>query len=83
MPVSLLTGKRNKSSSASPEGVALRGRRFVTASEPDSGESESYLNMGIVKQLTGERISLSPPIPADVSDQVAIRSVPGTFFRPR
>lgn len=43
IPVALLTGKRNKSSAASPEIMHMRGRRFVTTSEPDSGESESVL----------------------------------------
>jgi len=49
VPISLITQGRNKSSSASPEVVRLKGRRFVTMQEPDEAVP---LNTGIMKELT-------------------------------
>lgn len=53
--ISMFTQGRAKTGSASPEQVKLRGKRFVTMSEPD----ENYaLNTGLIKEYTsGERIS--------------------------
>lgn len=50
MPVELILSKRNKSSSASPELICLKGVRFVTLSEPDDNTT---LNTGLVKELSG------------------------------
>jgi len=49
VPISLITQGRNKSSSASPEVVRLKGRRFVTMQEPDEAVP---INTGLMKELT-------------------------------
>ena len=56
VPISLITQGRNKSSSASPEVVRLKGRRFVTMQEPDEAVP---LNTGIMKELTSSEKILS------------------------
>ena len=49
VPISLLTQQRNKSSSAAPELIRLKGRRFVSMQEPDEAVP---LNTGLMKELT-------------------------------
>jgi P4 family phage/plasmid primase-like protien len=49
VPISLLTQQRNKASSASPEIIRLKGRRFVSMQEPDEAVP---LNTGLMKELT-------------------------------
>lgn len=49
VPISLLTQQRNKASSASPEIIRLKGRRFVSMQEPDE---TLPLNTGLMKELT-------------------------------
>lgn len=49
VPISLLTQQRNKASSASPEVIRLKGRRFVSMQEPDEAVP---LNTGLMKELT-------------------------------
>jgi len=49
VPISMITQGRNKSSSASPEVVRLKGRRFVTMQEPDESVP---LNTGLMKEIT-------------------------------
>ena len=53
--IALFTQSRAKAGNASPEQVKLRGKRFVTMSEPD----EDYaLNTGLIKEYTsGEKIT--------------------------
>lgn len=50
LDVALVTQKRKKSSSASPEIMELRNRRLATITEPDKDDT---LNTGIIKALTG------------------------------
>ena len=47
-PIALLTQGRNKSASAAPELVRMKGRRFVTMQEPDE---QVPLNTGLMKEL--------------------------------
>ncbi|NBR60839.1 MAG: hypothetical protein EBT86_04155 [Actinobacteria bacterium] len=49
VPISLLTQQRNKASSAAPEIIRLKGRRFVSMQEPDEAVP---LNTGLMKELT-------------------------------
>ena len=56
VPISLITQGRNKSSSASPEVVRLKGRRFVTMQEPDEAVP---INTGIMKEITSSEKILS------------------------
>ena len=49
VPISLLTQGRGKSSSAAPEVIRLKGRRFATMQEPDEAVP---LNTGLMKELT-------------------------------
>lgn len=49
-PTSLLTGKRNASSSASPELARSQGVRFAVLQEPSKKDT---LNEGLLKELTG------------------------------
>lgn len=54
--IAMFTQGRAKTGSASPEQVRMRGKRFVTMSEPD--EAYAPLNTGLIKEYTsGERIS--------------------------
>lgn len=55
-PIALFTQSRAKAGGASPDQVKLRGKRFVTMSEPD----EDYaLNTGLIKEYTsGEKITV-------------------------
>lgn len=50
LPVSLITGKRTSSSSATPELAKTVGRRFASMQEP---ESSDRLNVGLIKELSG------------------------------
>ena len=53
--IAMFTQKRGKAGAAAPEMVRLKGRRFVTMSEPDEGEP---LSTGFLKELTGsEKVS--------------------------
>jgi P4 family phage/plasmid primase-like protien len=53
--IAMFTQKRGKSGAAAPEMIRMKGRRFVTMSEPDEGEP---LSTGFLKELTGsEKIS--------------------------
>ena len=47
--IAMFTQKRNKASAAAPEMVRMKGRRFVTMSEPDEGEP---LSTGFMKEIT-------------------------------
>ena len=49
VPISLITQGRNKSASAAPEVVRLKGRRFVSMQEPDDAVP---INTGLMKELT-------------------------------
>jgi P4 family phage/plasmid primase-like protien len=49
-PTSLLVGKRNQSSGATPEIYRLIGKRFVMGQEPGGRDQ---LNIGVCKELTG------------------------------
>ena len=48
--IAIFTQKRGHAGAASPQTVRMRGRRFVTMSEPDEGEP---LASGLLKFLTG------------------------------
>jgi P4 family phage/plasmid primase-like protien len=50
LPVSLITGKRASSNSATPEMERTKGLRLVTMQEPEADEK---LNVGLMKELTG------------------------------
>jgi P4 family phage/plasmid primase-like protien len=50
LPVSLITGKRAASNSATPEMERTKGLRLVTMQEPEQNES---INVGLMKELTG------------------------------
>ncbi|KAI9334201.1 hypothetical protein DFJ73DRAFT_764177 [Zopfochytrium polystomum] len=52
--VTLMTRKRGDPNQASPELVKYRTKRFVFLSEPEDGEK---LNIGLLKELTGENPS--------------------------
>lgn len=54
LPITLLTRKRSGVGAANPELMALKGARYAMAQEPDNGDE---LNMGQIKELTGETIS--------------------------
>ena len=55
LPITLLTQRRGKSGSASPELVRLKGRRFGYMQEPDE---EVPLNTGLMKELAScEKVS--------------------------
>lgn len=51
-PISLLTQKRQKGESASPQLIGARYSRFVYMDEPDAG-TDFKLNSGMVKEYTG------------------------------
>lgn len=54
-PIALFTQSRSKAGNASPDVVKLRGKRFVTMSEPDEDYS---LNTGLIKEYSsGEKIT--------------------------
>lgn len=53
-PVSLLTQKRNSSSSCSPELIDFKGRKIITFQEPDENTA---FHFGIMKQLVSDYIS--------------------------
>jgi P4 family phage/plasmid primase-like protien len=64
VPISLVTGSRDKIGSISPEKAALKGLRYAVMNEPSKGDK---LNDGIMKELTGEdpitgRALYMPPI---------------------
>ena len=50
LPVSLITGKRASSNSATPEMERTKGLRLVVMQEPEQNES---INIGLMKELTG------------------------------
>lgn len=50
VPVSLFLYRRAVSNQAQPELMAIKGKRICTIQEPENGSS---LNMGIIKQLSG------------------------------
>lgn len=50
MPISLLTGKRSASNSATPEMARARSAKYVFLQEPEDEES---MRKGIVKEMTG------------------------------
>jgi P4 family phage/plasmid primase-like protien len=50
LPVSLITGKRASSNSATPEMERTKGLRLVMMQEPEQNES---INIGLMKELTG------------------------------
>ena len=53
--IAMFTQKRGKAGAAAPEMVRMKGRRFVTMSEPDEGEP---LSTGFLKEITGsEKVS--------------------------
>lgn len=49
--ITLFTQARQKTGTAAPDVVKLRGKRWVTMAEPDEGECT--LNMGTIKDYTG------------------------------
>lgn len=59
LPVSLITGKRTSSSSATPELAKTVGRRFASMQEP---ESNDRLNVGLIKELSGGDRILARPL---------------------
>jgi len=50
LPVSLITGKRSISNSATPEMERTKGLRLVVMQEP---EADQAINIGLMKELTG------------------------------
>lgn len=59
LPVSLITGKRTASSSATPELAKTVGRRFASMQEP---ESSDRLNVGLIKELSGGDKIIARPL---------------------
>jgi P4 family phage/plasmid primase-like protien len=51
LPIAALLYKRGASNAASPEIARLRGKRCVTAQEPDD---DAKINTGIMKEITGD-----------------------------
>ena len=56
LPIQFLCSKRGNIGNASPDIARTRGRRFVTMQEP---ESNSKLNEGLVKEITGNDKTIS------------------------
>lgn len=59
LPVSLITGKRTSSSSATPELAKTVGRRFASMQEPESSDK---LNVGLIKELSGGDTIVARPL---------------------
>lgn len=53
LPIALITRKRGESSKATPEIMKLASKRLAILKEPDTGMGDNQLNMGIIKDLTG------------------------------
>lgn len=55
-PITIFTQSRQKTGTAAPDVVKLRGKRWVSMAEPDEGECT--LNMGTIKDYTsGEKVT--------------------------
>ena len=53
IPITVITRKRGDASRPTPEIVKLKNKRLSILKEPDSGMSDNILNMGMIKELTG------------------------------